>query len=262
MGFVVLPYIQPDPVLCKRLEEAGAATVMPLAAPIGTNKGIVVREMLSIIIEQSRVPVGVSAGRRRRPRAHGRRLCACRRGRTRSLRGRSRRSAHLGRGQQSADIVPRLNRRRYVFRRTVAIQLGGDHRAHHGQACGRRRDRTGQATAHDRRLHGARIARGCALPRSYGAPQPPLYAGALRQDHIDVHTDVHNQLVLKFVRLLRLQPPQQIRPSRRSSSAAPYAASRRSTICCWSRARIPAPPASTTSNARWASAAPTSTISR
>ena len=62
MGFVVLPYIQPDPVLCKRLEEAGAATVMPLAAPIGTNKGIVVREMLSIIIEQSRVPVVVDAG--------------------------------------------------------------------------------------------------------------------------------------------------------------------------------------------------------
>ena len=57
-----MPYIQPDPVLCKRLEEAGAATVMPLAAPIGTNKGIVVREMLSIIIEQSRVPVVVDAG--------------------------------------------------------------------------------------------------------------------------------------------------------------------------------------------------------
>ncbi len=62
MGFVVLPSIQPEPVLCKRLEEAGAATVMPLAAPIGTNKGIVVREMLSIIIEQSRVPVVVDAG--------------------------------------------------------------------------------------------------------------------------------------------------------------------------------------------------------
>ena len=40
LGFVVLPYIQADPVLCKRLEEAGAATVMPLAAPIGTNKGL------------------------------------------------------------------------------------------------------------------------------------------------------------------------------------------------------------------------------
>ncbi len=62
MGFVVLPYIQADPVLCKRLEEAGAATVMPLAAPIGTNKGLVTREMLEIIIEQSRVPVIVDAG--------------------------------------------------------------------------------------------------------------------------------------------------------------------------------------------------------
>ena len=62
MGFVVLPYIQADPVLCKRLEEAGAATVMPLAAPIGTNKGLVTREMLEIIIEQSNVPVIVDAG--------------------------------------------------------------------------------------------------------------------------------------------------------------------------------------------------------
>lgn len=62
LGFVVLPYIQADPVLCKRLEEAGAATVMPLAAPIGTNKGLVTREMLSIIIEQSNVPVVVDAG--------------------------------------------------------------------------------------------------------------------------------------------------------------------------------------------------------
>ncbi len=62
MGFVVLPYIQADPVLCKRLEEAGAATVMPLGAPIGTNKGLLTRELLSIIIEQSRVPVVVDAG--------------------------------------------------------------------------------------------------------------------------------------------------------------------------------------------------------
>ena len=62
LGFVVLPYIQADPVLCKRLEEAGAATVMPLAAPIGTNKGLVTRELLSIIIEQSNVPVVVDAG--------------------------------------------------------------------------------------------------------------------------------------------------------------------------------------------------------
>ncbi len=62
MGFTVLPYIQADPVLCKRLEEAGAATVMPLAAPIGTNKGLVTRDLLKIIIEQSRVPVVVDAG--------------------------------------------------------------------------------------------------------------------------------------------------------------------------------------------------------
>ena len=62
MGFVVLPYIQADPVLCKRLEEAGSAAVMPLGAPIGTNKGLVTRELLSIIIEQSRVPVVVDAG--------------------------------------------------------------------------------------------------------------------------------------------------------------------------------------------------------
>lgn len=62
LGFVVLPYIQADPVLCKRLEEAGAATVMPLAAPIGSNKGLVTRELLKIIISQSRVPVVVDAG--------------------------------------------------------------------------------------------------------------------------------------------------------------------------------------------------------
>lgn len=62
LGFVVLPYIQADPVLCKRLESAGAATVMPLGAPIGTNKGIRTRDLLEIIIEQSNVPVVVDAG--------------------------------------------------------------------------------------------------------------------------------------------------------------------------------------------------------
>ncbi|MCC8170448.1 MAG: thiazole synthase [Parabacteroides sp.] len=61
-GFVVLPYCQADPVLCKRLEEAGAATVMPLGAPIGTNKGLQTREFLRIIIEQATVPVVVDAG--------------------------------------------------------------------------------------------------------------------------------------------------------------------------------------------------------
>lgn len=61
-GFTVLPYIQADPVLCKLLEEAGAAAVMPLAAPIGTNKGLVTRDLLEIIIEQSTLPVIVDAG--------------------------------------------------------------------------------------------------------------------------------------------------------------------------------------------------------
>ncbi len=61
-GFVVLPYINADPILAKRLEEVGAATVMPLAAPIGTNLGIRAKEMIEIIIEQSTVPVVVDAG--------------------------------------------------------------------------------------------------------------------------------------------------------------------------------------------------------
>ena len=62
LGFVVLPYCQADPTLCKRLEEAGAATVMPLAAPIGTNKGLQTREFIRMIIEQATVPVVVDAG--------------------------------------------------------------------------------------------------------------------------------------------------------------------------------------------------------
>lgn len=62
MGFVVLPYCQADPTLCKHLEEAGAATVMPLGAPIGTNKGLRTRDFLRIIIEQANVPVVVDAG--------------------------------------------------------------------------------------------------------------------------------------------------------------------------------------------------------
>lgn len=61
-GFVVMPYIHADPVLCKRLEEAGTAVVMPLGAPIGTNKGLRTIDFLEIIIEQSRVPVVVDAG--------------------------------------------------------------------------------------------------------------------------------------------------------------------------------------------------------
>ena len=62
MGFVVLPYCQADPTLCKRLEEAGAAAVMPLGAPIGSNKGLRTRDFLGIIIEQAGVPVVVDAG--------------------------------------------------------------------------------------------------------------------------------------------------------------------------------------------------------
>ena len=60
-GFTVLPYIQADPLLAKRLEEVGTATVMPLGAPIGSNKGLKMREMIRIIIEQARVPVVVDA---------------------------------------------------------------------------------------------------------------------------------------------------------------------------------------------------------
>ncbi len=61
-GFTVLPYINADPVLAKRLQEIGTATVMPLGAPIGTNKGVRTREQISIIIEQAVVPVVVDAG--------------------------------------------------------------------------------------------------------------------------------------------------------------------------------------------------------
>ena len=62
LGFVVLPYIHADPVLCKRLEEVGVAAVMPLGSPIGSNKGLKTIDFLEIIIEQSRVPVIIDAG--------------------------------------------------------------------------------------------------------------------------------------------------------------------------------------------------------
>jgi len=61
-GFVVMPYIHADPVLCKRLEEVGTQCVMPLGAPIGSNKGLRTMDFLEIIIEQSNVPVIVDAG--------------------------------------------------------------------------------------------------------------------------------------------------------------------------------------------------------
>lgn len=61
-GFVVMPYIHADPVLCKRLEDAGTSAVMPLGSPIGSNKGLKTIDFLEIIIEQANVPVVVDAG--------------------------------------------------------------------------------------------------------------------------------------------------------------------------------------------------------
>jgi thiazole synthase len=61
-GFIVLPYVHADPVLCKQLEEAGAAAVMPLGAPIGSNRGLAAHAFLEIIIAQSRIPVVIDAG--------------------------------------------------------------------------------------------------------------------------------------------------------------------------------------------------------
>jgi len=62
LGFIVLPYINADPVLCKRLEHVGVAAVMPLGSPIGSNNGLQTKAMLSIIIAQSNIPVIVDAG--------------------------------------------------------------------------------------------------------------------------------------------------------------------------------------------------------
>ncbi len=62
LGFIVLPYIHADPVLCKRLEDAGTSAVMPLGSPIGSNKGLRTIDFLEIIIDQSNVPVIVDAG--------------------------------------------------------------------------------------------------------------------------------------------------------------------------------------------------------
>lgn len=61
-GFIVLPYVHADPVLCRRLEEVGCAAVMPLGSPIGSNQGLVTETFLKMIIEQARVPVIVDAG--------------------------------------------------------------------------------------------------------------------------------------------------------------------------------------------------------
>lgn len=62
LGFIVMPYIHADPVLCKRLEDVGAQCVMPLGAPIGSNKGLKTLDFLEIIIDQSNVPVIIDAG--------------------------------------------------------------------------------------------------------------------------------------------------------------------------------------------------------
>jgi thiazole synthase len=62
LGFIVLPYIHADPVLCKRLEDVGTAAVMPLGSPIGSNKGLKTIDFLEIIISQSKVPVIIDAG--------------------------------------------------------------------------------------------------------------------------------------------------------------------------------------------------------
>jgi len=61
-GFIVLPYINADPILASRLQEIGCATVMPLASPIGSGQGIVNLEAIKVIIEQATVPVVVDAG--------------------------------------------------------------------------------------------------------------------------------------------------------------------------------------------------------
>jgi thiazole synthase len=61
-GFIVLPYINADPVLAKRLQDVGTATIMPLAAPIGSNQGLKTQAAIEIIIEQATVPVVVDAG--------------------------------------------------------------------------------------------------------------------------------------------------------------------------------------------------------
>ena len=106
-GFIVMPYINADPVLCKRLEEVGTACVMPLGAPIGSNRGLKTRDLLRIIIEQSNVPVVVARRRsdgdgrvgrtgqhrnRRNagPGTNGRRFQNGRRSRTHGIRGAAR----------------------------------------------------------------------------------------------------------------------------------------------------------------------------
>jgi len=61
-GFIVLPYMMPDIIAVKRLEDAGAAAVMPLGSPIGSNKGILTKDLIEMILENNRVPIIVDAG--------------------------------------------------------------------------------------------------------------------------------------------------------------------------------------------------------
>ena len=61
-GFVVLPYVYPDLIIAKQLENSGAAAVMPLAAPIGSNKGLVTREFIKMLVEEIDLPIIVDAG--------------------------------------------------------------------------------------------------------------------------------------------------------------------------------------------------------
>ena len=61
-GFIVMPYVHADPVLCRRLEDVGCAAVMPLGSPIGSNQGLATESFLKIIIEQAQVPVVIDAG--------------------------------------------------------------------------------------------------------------------------------------------------------------------------------------------------------
>jgi len=62
LGFIVMPYVNADPVLCKKLEDSGTSVVMPLGSPIGTNRGLEMEPMIKIIIEQSNIPVVIDAG--------------------------------------------------------------------------------------------------------------------------------------------------------------------------------------------------------
>ena len=122
-GFVVLPYIQADPVLCKRLEEVGSAAVMPLGAPIGTNKGLKTRDLLEIIIAESRVPVTCSRrngdgcrcrtcehrnSRCRQSGGDGRSVQARSRSRAQSLSRRTRQTKHIRASNLSPHLVSRL----------------------------------------------------------------------------------------------------------------------------------------------------------